>query len=212
MSTQRVITVISTQGKQKVKLTTDVKTWGELKPMLTKEGYDLSRLLATESIGRHDLINEQAALAEQDFTVFLRPAKTKSGADVADMDYKELRAAIKSEIEKGGDAAKEHFNVGKSYTNKTTDALRELLHDWFASSDDNAAQSVSDVLSNENMSDEEKLDLIRQLAEEINKSGKYTVTIESVENVDEDAAETEALLKEAEEILAGYKVTIYLKA
>lgn len=210
MSTQneRVITVYSTQGKPTDKYTTGVEKWSELKELLVADGYNLNSLLATESIRRTDLINEDAILPEEDFTVFLRPAKTKSGADVAEMDYKELRATIKSEIESGGDAAKEFFNEGRSYTNKSTDTLRELLHDWFASNgEDTPSETIQDVLGNQNMSDEDKLNLIRQLAEEINGNGRYTVTIESVENQSEES-EDDRLKKEYESVLAGYVVKI----
>lgn len=208
MSTQtRVITVFSTKGKQKAKIETDVTSWGSLKPLLAEEGYDLNSLLATESIGRHDLVNEDAVLPDGEFTVFLRPAKTKSGADVANMSYKELRAATKSAIETGGDAAKDHFNAGKSYTNKSTDDLRELLHDWNASN----STSVGTSTDFSNLTPQEKVDLILQLAQEVSddSSNNFSITVNvEGEDVDLDAVETEELTKLAEEILAGYKVTL----
>lgn len=202
----REITVFSTKGKQKTKIETGVTSWKNLKYLLTKEGYDLSNLLATESIGRHDLVNEDAVLPEGEFTVFLRPAKTKSGADVDIMSYKELRAAIKSAIEIGGDYAKKHFNAGKSYTNKSADNLRELLHDWNVSSFNSV--TTTDF---SNFTSQEKIDLILQLTQEVSNddSNNFSITVKDFrKNVDFDAIETEELSKLAEEILAGYKVAL----
>ncbi len=212
MSTKRVITVFSTQGKQKAKIETDVTTWGQLKPMLVAEQYNLDKLLATESVRRTDLINEGAILPETDFTVFLRPAATKSGADVSGMSYSDLRASIKLQLETGGDAASNHFNAERSYTNKSTETLRELLHDWFAMNS-TSGSSPSAVLGNGDMSDEDKLALIRELAAQLNGGGHYTITIEVIDEAkNADNLETEELIKEAQEILAGYLVTIYVKA
>lgn len=127
MSTQatRTITLYATKGGKKEKVETAVTTWKELKKIARDKGYDVDKLLSTENVTRHDLVNDEALLPEGPFTLFMRPKQVKSGAELS---YKEIRAAIKADIEKHGDEAKYHYNVGgKNYTNKSTDELRALV-------------------------------------------------------------------------------------
>ena len=81
MSNTREITVFSTQGQTLKKILTNAVTWGELKPLVRAEGFDLSNLLASENKNKTDLVNDAAVLPEGPFKVFLRAAKVKSGAD-----------------------------------------------------------------------------------------------------------------------------------
>ena len=97
MSTTRVITAFTTRGK-KEKITTDVATWGELKPLLENAGIEVDKLLATENQNKSDLVNDAAVLPTVDFVIFFRPKETKSGS----LSYKETRNAIKEAIEKYG--------------------------------------------------------------------------------------------------------------
>ena len=124
--TQREITIYATRGGKMEKIMTDVTTWGELKPLVKKAGYDLSSLLAAESFTKHDLVNDLALLPVENFRLFLRPKQTKSGAE---MSYKELRGAIKDILD-GNEEAKEHFNQGKNYTTKGTEELRSLYNSY----------------------------------------------------------------------------------
>lgn len=126
-STEREIVAYATKGGKLAKITTAVKTWGELKPLLKAQGYDLNSLLAAENVNRADLVNDLAVLPEGPFKVFLRPKQTKSGAD---LPYKEVRAKIQALIASDGDAAKAHFNEGKNYTTKKGDELNVLLNSY----------------------------------------------------------------------------------
>ena len=129
MSTTRIITAFSTRGKQFKKIETSATTWGELKPALEAEGYDLTKLLATESINRHDLAHEDATLPEDNFTVFLRPKDTKSGiSGLENASFKELRASVKENKDVPGFL--DHINSTGNYTRIKTDELRELLISW----------------------------------------------------------------------------------
>lgn len=123
----REIVAYATKGGKIAKINSDVKTWGELKPLLKEEGYDLNSLLAAESINRADLVNDLAVLPEGPFRVFLRPKQTKSGAD---LPYKEVRAKVQELIASDGDVAKAHFNEGKNYTTKKGDELNVLLNSY----------------------------------------------------------------------------------
>lgn len=123
----REIVAYATKGGKIAKINTDVKTWGELKPLLKREGYDLNSLLAAESINRADLVNDLAVLPEGPFRVFLRPKQTKSGTD---LPYKEVRAKVQELIASDGDVAKAHFNEGKNYTTKKGDELNVLLNSY----------------------------------------------------------------------------------
>ena len=123
----REIVAYATKGGKIAKINSDVKTWGELKPLLKREGYDLNSLLAAESINRADLVNDLAVLPEGPFRVFLRPKQTKSGAD---LPYKEVRAKVQELIASDGDVAKTHFNEGKNYTTKKGDELNVLLNSY----------------------------------------------------------------------------------
>lgn len=123
----REIVAYATKGGKIAKINSDVKTWGELKPLLKMEGYDLNSLLAAESINRADLVNDLAVLPEGPFRVFLRPKQTKSGTD---LPYKEVRAKVQELIAFDGDVAKAHFNEGKNYTTKKGDELNVLLNSY----------------------------------------------------------------------------------
>ena len=54
----REITIYATRGNTMRKITTDVRTWAELKPLVRNEGFDLNSLLAAENITKMDLVND----------------------------------------------------------------------------------------------------------------------------------------------------------
>lgn len=128
----RVITIYSTKGAKKAKIETEVTTWGELQPLVKKEGYDLDKLHATENINKSDLVNNAAVLPSGEFTIFLRPKQTKSGGRADSLAYKDIRNLIKSDIEMYEEAGKAHYNEGKNYTTKSTDELRSLANSFVA--------------------------------------------------------------------------------
>lgn len=124
VTTERVITIYATRGGQMKKITTDAQTWGELQPLVRKEGFDLSSLLAAESVNKSDLVNDLAVLPAQDFRLFLRPKQTKSGATP---DRKECFAIIKEHIA-NNPADKPKFTIdGKNMTQLSTPVLQELV-------------------------------------------------------------------------------------
>lgn len=113
------VTIFSTKGSTKKVHETNAKTWGELKNEIS-EFYDLSNLQATENVNRTDLVSDLAALPSGDFTLFLRPVKTKSGA----YSYAEARSIIQNNPSLKEDIRRIY---GKSYTNLSTEALNEAL-------------------------------------------------------------------------------------
>lgn len=131
MSTQRTITVYATKGQRMAKVETSATTWKELKPEIQSKGYDLASLHATESVNRTDLSHQDAKLPEGNFTLFLRPKKTKSGIEGAnDMSFRELREEVKKAMESDNAHACEHFNNfvdSKNYTQLSTDQLRQAV-------------------------------------------------------------------------------------
>ena len=124
VTTERVITIYATRGGQMKKITTDAQTWGDLQPLVRKEGFDLSSLLAAESVNKSDLVNDLAVLPAQDFRLFLRPKQTKSGATP---DRKECFAIIKAHIA-NNPADKPKFTIdGKNMTQLSTPVVQELV-------------------------------------------------------------------------------------
>ena len=131
MSNTRIITAFSTRGKAFQKIESAATTWGELKPQLEAEGYDLSTLLATESINRHDLAHKDAVLPEGAFTVFLRPKDTKSGTEgFEEATTKEIRTFIRENKEVPG--FMDHMNAGGNWTRTKSPVLRERIASWNA--------------------------------------------------------------------------------
>lgn len=114
------VTIFSTKGSQKATHETQARTWGELKQELSNK-YDFASLQATENIRRTDLTVDSAILPEQDFTLFLRPIKTKSGTSYS---YKEVRGIISKDI-KLQSYIKSVY--GKNYTNLSTETLNEAV-------------------------------------------------------------------------------------
>lgn len=113
------VTIFSTKGSTKKVHETNAKTWGELKREIS-DFYDLSNLQATENVNRADLVSDLAVLPSGDFTLFLRPIKTKSGA----YSYVEAKKIIQA-----NPSLKEGIKkmYGKNYTNLNAEKLNEAL-------------------------------------------------------------------------------------
>lgn len=76
----RTITIISTQGDQRVTLDTNVSTWGQLKDAINGEGTMSANDAKAMIRGtRESLSGNSDVLPTGDFTVFLTPSKVKSG-------------------------------------------------------------------------------------------------------------------------------------
>ena len=126
-TTNRVITLYATRGGKK-KITTNVATWGELFPLIKKEGYDVDRLHATEGATKVDLVHVDAVLPAGEFTVFMRPKQTKSGAKAKRADglnKKELTALLKEDIANFPEQGKTYYN---GYSSKGIDELAGLVN------------------------------------------------------------------------------------
>ena len=179
----REIVAYATKGGKIAKINTDVKTWGELKPLLKREGYDLNSLLAAESINRSDLVNDLAVLPEGPFRVFLRPKQTKSGAD---LPYKEVRAKVQEIIASDGDVAKAHFNEGKNYTTKKGDELNVLLNSYKGGSVTTSsakAEPKKEAVKIEAPKAEEKASPKASEAQEFSEEGCIKVAVEALSKI-----------------------------
>ena len=179
----REIVAYATKGGKIAKISTDAKTWGELKPLLRIEGYDLNSLLAAESINRADLVNDLAVLPEGPFRVFLRPKQTKSGAD---LPYKEVRAKVQELIASDGDVAKAHFNEGKNYTTKKGDELNVLLNSYKGGSVTTSsakAEPKKEAVKIEAPKAEEKASPKASEAQEFSEEGCIKVAVEALSKI-----------------------------
>ncbi len=130
MINRKLMVYSPTAGKRVTEIDLDesIKTWGDLKPVLTEFEVKFSgmKVFTQEKLA---LEINKAVLPEKDFSIFIMPKKTKSGVDPSAMSYRELRAEIKDIIGEN-ECAKEHFSSDRSYTNKSTDELRKLLTEW----------------------------------------------------------------------------------
>ena len=192
----REIVAYATKGGKIAKINSDVKTWGELKPLLKKEGYDLNSLLAAESINRADLVNDLAVLPEGPFRVFLRPKQTKSGAD---LPYKEVRAKVQELIASDGDVAKAHFNEGKNYTTKKGDELNVLLNSYKGGS--GTTSSAKAEPKKEAAKAEEKASPKASEAQEFSEEGCIKVAVEALSKI--KSVDTTAIVSLVKDLLKG---------
>ena len=178
----REIVAYATKGGKIAKINSDVKTWGELKPLLKMEGYDLNSLLAAESINRADLVNDLAVLPEGPFRVFLRPKQTKSGAD---LPYKEVRAKVQELIASDGDVAKAHFNEGKNYTTKKGDELNVLLNSYKGGSGTTSSAKAEPKKEEPKASPkaEEKASPKASEAQEVSEEGCIEIAVEALSKI-----------------------------
>jgi hypothetical protein len=194
MSDQRVITIYSTKGGMK-EITTTATTWGELKPQVEKAGYDLRNLAATCGNTRNSLDRDDAILQTGDYTIFLRPVKTKSGATLkADAKRSDVNAVVKEMTEKHGEDFRTHINSKGNWTRVTTPEIVELVNSYKPSGKktDNGVGKV-----------------VKTVAES-KKPAKKTSTTEKAKatEVSDDAfADARQVLEDAgvsSEVLAGY--------
>jgi len=76
----REITIISTQGDNRIVLNSSATTWGALVSEINKEGtFNASDAKAMVRSVRTPLEHSTDALPEGDFSIFLTPSKIKSG-------------------------------------------------------------------------------------------------------------------------------------
>jgi hypothetical protein len=125
---EREITIYATRSGQIKKISTAVTTWGELQPLVKREGYDLSSLLAAENINKSDLVNDLAVLPATAFRLFLRPKQTKSGGkDKGGIDRKTCFSLIKAHITLYPEDKKKFIIDGKNMTQLPTNTVQKLV-------------------------------------------------------------------------------------
>jgi hypothetical protein len=232
VTTEREVTIYATRGGQMKKIMTSVKTWGELQPLVRREGFDLGSLLAAENINKTDLVNDLAVLPEGNFRLFLRPKQTKSGAP----DRKECFAIIKAHIATNpGDKAK--FTIdGKNMTQLSTPVVQDLVAKYCNGAIAPAAPAVAEAPVKEKapkaekacvaeatsngvpVSDAERVEEALKLIAPLSGYDSYAKVEKhlnrlsdeiSIANVpactEREETEEEAIAREAREMSAGYR-------
>jgi len=165
VTTEREVTIYATRGGNMKKIMTSVKTWGELQPLVRREGFDLGSLLAAENINKTDLVNDLAVLPEGNFRLFLRPKQTKSGATP---DRKECFAIIKAHIAANpGDKAK--FTIdGKNMTQLSTPVVQDLVAKYCKGT--NIASAVAEAPVKEKAPKYEAVKKVEDVVESVKES------------------------------------------
>lgn len=126
----RKIVIYSTKGGTGV-IETEAKTWGEIESQVREIVGSLDNLIATENKNKTTLEHRDAILPEEDFKIFLRPSKTKSGISTINMSFKDLRKFVESQ----GQPCKAFLNLvakdfGKNWTQLTTKELQYFLGEY----------------------------------------------------------------------------------
>lgn len=209
----RKVTVYSTTGKRAEQLENVTSAeWLELQGVLKEVGIPFSGMKAVVGETRVTLESEKAVLPEGDFTLFLMPVKTKSGAD-----RKALMAAYKANPD-----AQAHFkSKGLQITRMKTDAIEAEMAKVGGSEVKEekkpveGAKEKSDVVESvkkaaaKKASEKIKKSLPDQIEEkkaeieQLTKDGKYSEIAPVAEELKALEAEYEASQKEAEEAPAS---------
>ncbi len=123
----RTVTVYSSQGKNNNPIEFTGSTWKELKDVLRKNGYNIDEMTAIESLNRHELSLDNAAIAEQDFYLHLHPVETKSGAKAAPLPTKKALIEEIKAVSEGNEEATAFF---KGYSKLGAEELNDQLKKW----------------------------------------------------------------------------------
>lgn len=88
----KIYTTVGTGGT----IDTNVRTLGELKPLLMEQGVNFDNMKLVVGETKAELSLDEALLPESNFKIYLMPAKTKSGADFDEMEEKieEMEIAV----------------------------------------------------------------------------------------------------------------------
>lgn len=214
----REITVVATKGGRIEKIETNVSTWGELRELI-QDKYDLQNLKAVENINKTTLEHIDAVLPENNFRLFLRPSKTKSGAsspDFSSMSFAEMKEFIKA-----NEDAKSYLNEtaklsGRNWTQLKTEERREALIEWNISlngsqttSQEEITEDCEEVFSNNNQKIERALQLLDEVVDDIDDEEAYEIFDSIKEDVEtlkeylpeeDNSSETEEERLEREDI------------
>ena len=159
----RKVTVYSTMGKKNTSFVCEGNTFNDLKKVM--RGLDIKHNGMKAVVGetRVTLESANAIIPDTDFTLFLMPIKTKSGASVR----KEIMLKIKELRVKNPDAVKKHFTYqGRNVTQISTDKLEELF----------ASYSGNDTSIGTSKSVESAKSAAKKSVEKIKETKKSAVT------------------------------------
>lgn len=117
------VTIYSPAGKNANQVELEGNTWKDLQKVLTKSNVSYSGMKAVIGENKHTLESENALLPDGDFTLFLMPIKTKSGA----ADRKALMATIKDFVTKNPSRKSDFIIDGKNMTQLSTSTLETLV-------------------------------------------------------------------------------------
>lgn len=125
----RRVTVFSTVGKSAEFIDTDAVIWKDLKSLIQGRQINLSNMKSVIGETQNTLESDEGVLPDGDFTVFLMPIKTKSGAELS---RKELFEEIKNFV--GTDASRKALFIidGKNMTQLSTPTLQTLYNQHIA--------------------------------------------------------------------------------
>lgn len=162
----RKIIVYSTKGKSG-SFESDAKTWGEVQNDVRNIVGDLDNLIATENVNKTNLGHQDSVLPEGDFKIFLRPAKTKSGAtDFSSMSFRECRAFIANK----GQACKDYLNAeakksDRNWTQLSTEELQKYLSSYSGGSSSSSSSSKTSAKATKASKEVSEEDLAREFNE-----------------------------------------------
>ncbi|HPQ78846.1 MAG TPA: hypothetical protein PLG47_00110 [Candidatus Dojkabacteria bacterium] len=162
----RKIIVYSTKGKSG-SFESDAKTWGEVQNDVRNIVGDLDNLIATENVNKTNLGHQDSVLPEGDFKIFLRPAKTKSGAtDFSSMSFRECRAFIADK----GQACKDYLNAeakksDRNWTQLSTEELQKYLSSYSGGKSSSSSSSKTSAKATKAAEEVSEEDLAREFNE-----------------------------------------------
>lgn len=190
---KRQVIVYSTKGEGLSKFAdVEATTLEELIVELSNRNYVLQTkdTVLTESVNKTTLGNLDSKLPETDFTLFVRPQKTKSGADFKSMSHKELKTyltenpEIKDKVNNEGKT-----KLGKNWTQLTTEDLRKFT------------VKFSKVENTSTKEETTKSEEIVENVEEVVKDSGTTVEEESVKDLPEESNPTNVILSKTLAVL-----------
>lgn len=124
----RKIVIFSTRGNQITEVVSTATTYGEL---VKEAGLEVDTLTATESVRRTTLSHFESQLPEGDFTLYLRPSKTKAGAvDFSSMSFRETKDYILANADAKAFLNDKAKGLGKNWTQLTSSQRVEFLTEY----------------------------------------------------------------------------------
>jgi hypothetical protein len=210
------VTVIQTGSPAPKVIETNASTWEELTNDLSRNQVNFNSQKMKAIIGetKHTLESPNATLPNTNFSLFLMVKKSKAGADVDSMSYKECRTTIKNIIDSADDTnfAKGFFADGlKNYTQTSTVYMKERLKAWlkkFGSSktDESTTEDGEEVEKVESKKEDTlvKTDDMNEGVDIINDVRKRLKLVKKGNNISNDALCTLKAIKTLTDTLIVY--------